>query len=108
MEDLGLKESGLDKVIRIGYKILGQISYLTAGVTEVRAWTIIKGTKAPQAAGKIHTDFEKGFIKAEVVSYEDLVSAGSYVAAKEAGKVRIEGKDYVVNDGDVMLFRFNV
>ena len=108
LEDLGLKESGLDKVIRIGYKILGQISYLTAGVTEVRAWTIIKGTKAPQAAGKIHTDFEKGFIKAEVVSYEDLVSAGSYVAAKEAGKVRIEGKDYVVNDGDVMLFRFNV
>ena len=108
LEDLGLKESGLDKIIRLGYKILGQISYLTAGETECRAWTIIKGTKAPQAAGKIHTDFEKGFIKAEVVSYDDLVAAGSYVAAREAGKVRIEGKDYVVKDGDVMLFRFNV
>ncbi len=108
LTDLGLTESGLDKIIKIGYRLLGQISYLTAGVTEVRAWTIIKGTKAPGAAGKIHTDFEKGFIKAEVVSYEDLVSAGSYNLAREAGKVRIEGKDYVVKDGDVMLFRFNV
>jgi len=108
LEDLGLTESGLDKVIRLGYKILGQISYLTAGEKEVRAWTIVRGTKAPGAAGKIHTDFEKGFIKAEVVSYEDLVSAGSYVAAKEAGKVRMEGKDYIVQDGDVMLFRFNI
>lgn len=108
LEDLGLKESGLDKVIRLGYKILGQISYLTAGEKEVRAWTIVRGTKAPGAAGKIHTDFEKGFIKAEVVSYDDLVAAGSYVAAREAGKVRMEGKDYIVQDGDVMLFRFNV
>ena len=108
LEDLGLAESGLDKVIRLGYKMLGQISFLTAGEKEVRAWTIQKGTKAPGAAGKIHTDFEKGFIKAEVVSYSDLVSAGGYVQAREAGKVRIEGKDYVVEDGDVMLFRFNV
>lgn len=108
LADLGLTESGLDKVIKLGYKILGQISYLTAGEKEVRAWTIVRGTKAPGAAGKIHTDFEKGFIKAEVVSYEDLVSAGSYNAAREAGKVRVEGKDYVVQDGDVMLFRFNV
>lgn len=108
LADLGLEESGLDKIIKIGYRLLGQISYLTAGVTEVRAWTIINGTKAPAAAGKIHTDFEKGFIKAEVVSYDDLISAGSYNAAREAGKVRIEGKEYVVKDGDVMLFRFNV
>ena len=108
LADLGLEESGLDKIIKLGYKLLGQISYLTAGVTEVRAWTIINGTKAPAAAGKIHTDFEKGFIKAEVVAYSDLVSLGSYNAAREAGKVRIEGKDYVVKDGDVMLFRFNV
>lgn len=108
LSELGIAESGLDKIIKIGYRLLGQISYLTAGVTEVRAWTILNGTKAPQAAGKIHTDFEKGFIKAEVVSYEDLVSAGSYNLAREAGKVRIEGKDYVVKDGDVMLFRFNV
>ena len=108
LADLGLAESGLDKIIKIGYRLLGQISYLTAGVTEVRAWTIMNGTKAPQAAGKIHTDFEKGFIKAEVVSYADLVNAGSYNAAREAGKVRIEGKEYVVKDGDVMLFRFNV
>ena len=108
LADLGLAESGLDKVIKIGYKLLGQISYLTAGITEVRAWTIINGTKAPAAAGKIHTDFEKGFIKAEVVSYDDLIAAGSYTLAREAGKVRIEGKDYVVKDGDVMLFQFNV
>lgn len=106
--ELGINESGLNKIIKIGYSLLGQISYLTAGVTEVRAWTILNGTKAPQAAGKIHTDFEKGFIKAEVVSFEDLKNAGSYNCAREQGKVRIEGKDYVVKDGDVMLFRFNV
>lgn len=108
LEDLSLKESGLDRIIQIGYRLLGQISFLTAGEKEVRAWTILKGSKAPQAAGKIHTDFEKGFIKAEVVPYETLVEYGNYQAAKEAGKVRIEGKDYVVQDGDVMLFRFNV
>lgn len=108
LEDLGLKESGLDRIIQIGYRLLGQISFLTAGEKEVRAWTILKGSKAPQAAGKIHTDFEKGFIKAEVVPYETLVEYGNYNAAKEAGKVRIEGKDYIVQDGDVMLFRFNV
>lgn len=108
LDDLGLKESGLDRIIQIGYRLLGQISFLTAGEKEVRAWTILKGSKAPQAAGKIHTDFEKGFIKAEVVPYETLVEYGNYQAAKEAGKVRIEGKDYVVQDGDVMLFRFNV
>ena len=108
LEELGLKESGLDRIIKLGYKLLGQISFLTAGEKEVRAWTIIRGTKAPGAAGKIHTDFEKGFIKAEVVAYQDLINAGSYLAAKEHGKVRIEGKDYVVQDGDIMLFRFNV
>ena len=107
-EELGIKESGLEKLVVAGYSLLGLMSYLTAGEPEVRAWTIKKGTKAPQAAGKIHTDFEKGFIKAEVVSFDDLMSAGSYLAAKEKGKVRIEGKDYVVQDGDVMLFRFNV
>ncbi len=107
-EGLGIKESGLDKLVKASYSLLGLMSYLTAGETEVRAWTIKKGTKAPQAAGKIHTDFEKGFIKAEVVSYDDLVQAGSLLQAKEKGKVRIEGKDYVVQDGDVMLFRFNV
>lgn len=108
LEDLGLKYSGLDNIIKVGYKLLGQISYLTAGEKEVRAWTIINGTKAPGAAGKIHSDFEKGFIKAEVVSYDDLINAGSYLCAKEQGKVRIEGKDYVVKDGDIMLFRFNI
>lgn len=108
LEDLGLKESGLDRIIKIGYKLLGQISFLTAGEKEVRAWTITKGAKAPEAAGKIHSDFEKGFIRAEVVSYETLVECGGYVSAKEKGKVRVEGKDYVVSDGDVMLFRFNV
>lgn len=107
-EELGLDSFGLDKLIVAGYKTLGLISYLTAGEKEVRAWTITKGTKAPGAAGKIHTDFEKGFIKAEVVTYDELVSFGSYQKAKEAGRVRIEGKDYVVQDGDVMLFRFNV
>ena len=108
LEALGLSESGLEKLIRASYHLLGLISYLTAGEPEVRAWTITKGTKAPQAAGKIHTDFERGFIRAEVVSYQDLVSCGSHNAAKEKGLVRLEGKDYVVQDGDVMLFRFNV
>ena len=107
-EELGLKEFGLGQLIVASYRLLGLISYLTAGEPEVRAWTIKRGTKAPQAAGKIHTDFEKGFIKAEVVSYDDLVELGSMAVAKEKGKVRIEGKDYVVQDGDVMLFRFNV
>ncbi len=108
LEDLGLKESGLNRIIKIGYRLLGQISFLTAGEKEVRAWTITKGMKAPEAAGKIHTDFEKGFIRAEVVPYETLVECGGYLQAKEKGKVRVEGKDYVVQDGDVMLFRFNV
>lgn len=108
LDDLGLKESGLEKIIKLGYELLGQISYLTAGEKEVRAWTIINGTKAPGAAGKIHSDFEKGFIKADVVSYENLVNCGGYIQAKEAGKVRSEGKDYIVKDGDVILFKFNV
>ena len=107
-EELGIVESGLEKLVVAGYRLLGLMSYLTAGEPEVRAWTIKVGTKAPQAAGKIHTDFEKGFIKAEVVSFDDLMEAGSYLKAKEKGKVRIEGKDYVVQDGDIMLFRFNV
>ena len=106
--ELGIETSGLDKLVVAGYKLLGLISYLTAGEQEVRAWTIVDGTKAPQAAGKIHTDFEKGFIKAEVISYDELVKNGSILQAKEKGLVRIEGKDYVVKDGDVMLFRFNV
>ena len=108
LEDLGLKQSGLERIIKVGYETLGEISYLTAGEKEVRAWTIVKGTKAPGAAGKIHTDFERGFIKADVVSYENLVAHGSYNAAREAGKVRSEGKEYVVQDGDVILFKFNV
>lgn len=108
LDDLGLAQSGLERIIKVGYETLGEISYLTAGEKEVRAWTIIKGTKAPGAAGKIHTDFEKGFIKADVVSYENLVSCGGYNAAREAGKVRSEGKEYVVQDGDVILFKFNV
>ena len=108
MEELGLKESGLDRLIKKSYSLLGLISYLTAGEPEVRAWTITKGTKAPQAAGKIHTDFEKGFIRAEVVAYNDLIECGSHAAAKEKGLVRLEGKDYVMNDGDIVLFRFNV
>ena len=108
LEDLGLEESGLEKLIKASYHILGLISYLTAGEPEVRAWTITKGTKAPQAAGKIHTDFERGFIRAEVVAYDDLISCGSHAAAKEKGLIRLEGKDYVVKDGDIMLFRFNV
>ena len=108
LEDLGLKESGLDKLIAASYHLLGLISFLTAGEDECRAWTIKAGTKAPQAAGKIHTDFERGFIKAEVVNYQDLLDNGSLSAAKEKGIVGMEGKDYVVKDGDVILFRFNV
>ena len=108
LEDLGLKESGLDRLIKAGYHLLGLISYLTAGKPEVRAWTITRGTKAPQTAGKIHSDFERGFIRAEVISYEDLIANGSIAAAKEKGLVRSEGKDYVMQDGDVVLFRFNV
>ena len=108
LEELGADESGLDKLVRASYKLLGLISYLTAGKPEVRAWTITKGTKAPQAAGKIHTDFERGFIRAEVVAFDDLMKCGSMNAAKEKGLVRSEGKEYVVNDGDIILFRFNV
>ena len=108
LEELGLKESGLDRLIKAGYHLLGLISYLTAGKPEVRAWTITRGTKAPQAAGKIHSDFERGFIRAEVISYEDLIANGSIAAAKEKGLVRSEGKDYVMQDDDVVLFRFNV
>ncbi len=107
-EELKIKQSGLEKLVIASYDLLGLMSFLTAGEKEVRAWTIKKGTKAPQAAGKIHTDFEKGFIKAEIVSYDDLMSAGSYLKARESGKVRIEGKEYVISDGDVVLFRFNV
>ena len=108
LEELGLKESGLEKLIKASYTLLGLHSYLTAGEDETRAWTIKLGTKAPQAAGKIHTDFERGFIKAEVVNYKDLLEQGSIAAAKEKGLVRMEGKEYVVKDGDVILFRFNV
>ena len=108
LADLGCETSGLDRLIAASYKLLGLISYLTAGEQEVRAWTITEGTKAPQAAGKIHTDFERGFIRAEVVTYDDLVKLGSVAAAKEAGVYRSEGKDYVMKDGDVVLFRFNV
>lgn len=108
LEDLGLSESGLEKLIRASYKLLGLMSFLTAGEDETRAWTIKIGTKAPQAAGKIHSDFERGFIKAEVVNYKDLLEQGSLAAAREKGLVGIEGKDYVVKDGDVILFRFNV
>ena len=108
LESLGLSESGLDKIVRASYSLLGLMSYLTAGEKETRAWTIKKGTKAPQAAGKIHTDFERGFIKAEVVNYKDLLDNGSLSAAREKGLVRMEGKEYVMQDGDVVLFRFNV
>jgi len=108
LQELGLSESGLDRLIKASYTLLGLISYLTAGEPEVRAWTITTGTKAPQAAGKIHTDFERGFIRAEVVSYNDLMECGSMVAAKEKGLVRSEGKEYVMKDGDIVLFRFNV
>ena len=108
LEAMELDESGLDKVIKASYDLLGLMSFLTAGKKEVRAWTIKKGTKAPQAAGKIHTDFERGFIKAEIVSYDDLVRLGSYQKAKEAGLVRLEGKDYVMQNGDIVEFKFNV
>ena len=108
LEELGLSESGLDKLIAASYRLLGLISYLTAGEDETRAWTIKVGTKAPQAAGKIHSDFERGFIKAEVVNYQDLLEYGSLAAAREKGLVGMEGKEYVVKDGDVILFRFNV
>lgn len=108
LSELGLEVSGLDRIIKEGYALLGLISFLTSGKDEVRAWTIKNGTKAPQAAGKIHTDFERGFIRAEVVSFDDLMSCGTMTSAKEKGLVRLEGKDYVVRDGDIILFRFNV
>lgn len=108
LEELGMNESGLDQLVRESYALLGLISYLTAGKQEVRAWTIEKGTKAPQAAGKIHSDFERGFIRAEIVAFSDLMTAGSMAAAKEKGLVRSEGKEYIFQDGDVVLFRFNV
>ena len=108
LEDMGIGESGLDRLVTLGYSLLGLISYLTAGPKEVRAWTIEKGTKAPQAAGKIHSDFERGFIRAEIVAYDDLIREGSMNACREKGLVRSEGKDYVMKDGDVTLFRFNV
>ena len=108
LEDLGISESGLDKLITASYRTLGLMSFLTSGEDETRAWTIKIGTKAPQAAGKIHTDFERGFIKAEVVNYQDLLDCGSYAGAREKGLIRMEGKEYVVQDGDVILFRFNV
>ena len=108
LEDLGLTESGLEKLVRASYRLLGLMSFLTSGEDETRAWTIKIGTKAPQAAGKIHTYFERGFIKAEVVNYQDLLDCGSYAGAREKGLVRMEGKEYVVQDGDVILFRFNV
>ncbi len=108
LEEMGLKESGLDRLIKAGYSLLGLISYLTGGPQEVRAWTIKRGTKAPQAAGKIHSDFERGFIRAEVIAFDDLVASGTMAAAKEKGLVRSEGKEYVMKDGDVVLFRFNV
>jgi len=108
LQDLGLPESGLQRLVKASYKLLGLISYLTAGPQEVRAWTITKGTKAPQAAGKIHSDFEKGFIRAEVIAFHDLIECGTMSAAKEKGLVRSEGKEYVMQDGDVVLYRFNV
>ncbi len=108
LEELGLKESGLDKLVKASYRLLGLISFLTAGPKEVRAWTITRGTRAPQAAGKIHSDFERGFIRAEVISFDELMQCGSYTAAREKGLVRSEGRDYVMQDGDVTVFRFNV
>ena len=108
IEELGIGESGLDKLVKAGYRLLGLISFLTAGPKEVRAWTITKGTKAPQAAGKIHTDFERGFIRAEVVHYDTLIENGSMQACREKGLIRSEGKDYVMQDGDIVVFRFNV
>jgi GTP-binding protein YchF len=108
LNEAGLEDSGLDRLIKAGYKLLGLISFLTAGPMEVRAWTISNGTKAPQAAGKIHSDFEHGFIRAEIISYNDLVTCGSYAAAREKGLIRSEGREYIMKDGDVTLFRFNV
>ncbi|NLK21428.1 MAG: redox-regulated ATPase YchF [Epulopiscium sp.] len=108
LEDLGIYDTGLERLVAASYKLLGLISYLTAGPKEVRAWTIIRGTKAPQAAGKIHSDFERGFIRAEIVSYNDLMKCGNYTTAREKGLVRLEGKEYIVQDGDIILFRFNV
>jgi GTP-binding protein YchF len=108
LNDLGLKESGLEQVIHAGYKLLGLLTFFTAGEKEVRAWTVKTHSTAPQAAGRIHTDFEKGFIRAEVTSFEDFVSLGGEQAAKEAGKLRLEGKNYIVCEGDIMHFRFNV
>jgi ribosome-binding ATPase YchF (GTP1/OBG family) len=108
LEDLGIEESGLDKLIKAAYNLLGLATYFTAGVEEVRAWTFREGMSAPECAGIIHTDFQKGFIRAETVSYDDLVENGNMVKAKEAGKVRLEGKDYLMKDGDVVHFRFNV
>jgi ribosome-binding ATPase YchF (GTP1/OBG family) len=105
---MGLEEPGLDRLIRNGYELLGLITYFTAGVKEVRAWTIVNGTKAPQAAGVIHTDFEKGFIRAEVIGFADFINCSGEAGAKEKGLMRLEGKEYVVKDGDVMHFRFNV
>jgi len=108
LQEMGLNESGLDKLIRTSYHLLGLISFFTTGPMESKAWTIIKGTKAPQAAGKIHSDIERGFIRAEVTSYKDVVECGSMLAAKEKGLMRLEGKEYVMEDGDIVLFRFNV
>ena len=108
LDDLGIEESGLDQLIKASYHLLGYISFLTAGPKEVRAWTIVNGTKAPQAAGKIHSDMERGFIRAEVIAYDDLMACGSMVAAKEKGLIRSEGKDYVFKDGDIVVIRFNV
>ena len=108
LEDLGIAQSGLDRLIQASYDLLGLISFLTAGEDECRAWTITRGTRAPQAAGKIHTDFERGFIRAETIAFEDLKACGSMAAAREKGLIRSEGKDYVVRDGDIILFRFNV
>ena len=108
LEELGVAESGLDRLIKASYTLLGLISFLTYGEDECRAWTITKGTKAPQAAGKIHSDFERGFIRAEVIAYDDLMACGSVAAAREKGLLRSEGKEYVVQDGDMIYFRFNV
>jgi ribosome-binding ATPase YchF (GTP1/OBG family) len=108
LESMGLEEPGLDRLIRAGYELLELITFFTAGPKEARAWTVHKGARAPQAAGVIHTDFERGFIRAQTIAYEDYVTLGGEVAAKEAGKARDEGKEYVVQDGDVMLFKFNV
>jgi ribosome-binding ATPase YchF (GTP1/OBG family) len=108
LEELGLSSSGLDRLIAAAYRLLGLITYFTAGEKEVRAWTIRQGTKAPQAAGVIHSDFERGFIRAEVIAYDDLLNAGSLAAAREKGLLRLEGKEYVVRDGDIITFRFNV